>query len=324
MMRALRQEVKVASACDGRLRTRHGRISRGEHILTTAAQIEGSRLVLSAPVALPAFPNTEGWFAGHVDGAVLQTAGFRLKLGGTHLSRTMMLAELRHALEAAAQPTRERLDSLVLDQNILQKRTGSGRRLTWRHLRELYGLDGPPPMSRAMIGLWPRAGEGQPMLALLAALARELLLRDSAEIVLAAPAGGRVHAADFARLFEERYPGHYTSKMFGKISRNCASTWTQSGQLRGRVRKERARPAVSSSAAAYAALLGSLAGFGGPALLACPWVAVLDRSKAEVLALLRKAEGDGLLRLRAGGDVIEIEVRRHMAAALGIPELAHH
>lgn len=228
--------------------------SRGEHILTTAAQIEGSPLVLSAPVALPAFPNTEGWFAGHVDGAVLQTAGFRLKLGGTHLSRTMMLAELRHALEAAAQPTRERLDLPVLDQNILQKRTGSGRRLTWRHLRELYGLDGPPPMSRAMIGLWPRAGEGQPMLALLAALARELLLRDSAEIVLAAPAGGRVHAADFARLFEERYPGHYTSKMFGKISRNCASTWTQSGQLRGRVRKERARPAVSSSAAAYAAL----------------------------------------------------------------------
>jgi hypothetical protein len=236
----------------------------------------------------------------------------------------MMLTELRHALDAAAQPTRERLDSLVLGENILQKQTGSGRRLSLRHLLELYGLGAPPPISRAMIGLWPRAGEGQPTLALLAALAREVLLRDSAEIVLAAPAGGRVRAADFAELFEERYPGHYTSKMFGKISRNCASTWTQSGHLRGRVRKERARPAVSPAAAAYAALLGSLAGFGGPALLASPWLRVLDCSKTELLALLKKAEGYGLLRLRAGGDVVEIEVRRHTAATLEIPELAYH
>jgi hypothetical protein len=50
----------------------------------------------------------------------------------------------------------------------------------------------------------------------------------------------------------------------------------------------------------------------------------LDRPKAEVLALLRKAEAEGLLRLRAGGDVVEIEVRRHMAAALEIPEFADH
>jgi hypothetical protein len=68
--------------------------------------------------------------------------------------------------------------------------------------------------------------------------------------------------------------------MFGKISRNCASSWTQSGHLEGRVRKVRTRPAISPAAAAYAALLGSLAGFGGPALLASPWIVVLDRSKA--------------------------------------------
>jgi hypothetical protein len=110
--------------------------------------------------------------------------------------------------------------------------------------------------------------------------------------------------------------------MLRSLSQNCASSWTQSGQLNGKVRKERARPSISPAAAAYAALLGSLAGFGGPALLASPWLAVLDRSDGEVLTLLRKAEAHGLLRLRAGGDVIEIEVRRHMAAALGVPELA--
>jgi hypothetical protein len=236
----------------------------------------------------------------------------------------MMLAELRHVLETEAQPTNDRLRSLVLDQNVLQKRTGSARRLSLRHLEELYGLGALQPISRAMIALWPRAGEGHPMLALLGALAREVLLRKSAKIVLAAPAGAHVHAADLAQSFEERHSGHYTAKMLAKISRNCASSWTQSGHLKGRVRKVRSRPEVSPAAAAYAALLGSLAGFGAPALLASPWFAVLDRSEAEVLALLRKAEGEGLLRLRAGGDVVEIEVRRHMAAALEIPELADH
>jgi hypothetical protein len=236
----------------------------------------------------------------------------------------MMLAELRHVLGAEAEPTPERLKSLVLDENVLQKRTGSARRLSLRHLRELYGLAGPPPILRAMIALWPRAGEGQPMLTFLAAAAREAFLRESAKVVLSAPANARVGAADFAASFEERYAGHYTPKMLAKISRNCASSWTQSGHLKGRVRKVRGKPEVSPAAAAYAALLGSLAGFGGPALLASKWIAVLDRSKTEVLALLRKAEGDGLLRLRAVGDVIEIEVERHMAAALEIAELADH
>lgn len=236
-----------------------------------------------------------------------------------------MLTELGHVLNTDLYPGRDDVGSLVLLQNILQKRTGSGRRLSLRHLRELYGIGETPPLIlRVMMALWARAGEGQPVLAILAALAREMLLRDSAEIILAAPVGALVHTPELAALFERRYPGRYTSKMVRSLSQNCASSWTQSGHLKGKVRKERSRPSVSPATAAYAALLGSLAGFGGPALLACPWLAVLDRPDGEVLTLLRKAEAEGLSRLRAGGDVIEIEVRRHMAAALGVPELANH
>jgi hypothetical protein len=309
------QRAKVEPGYTDRLRALHRHTPASEHSPTTIGQVE------ELPTSVP---ETGGWFAADAESAGLQLAGFRLIPGGTHLSRTMMLTELRHVLETEPRPTRERLKSLVLDENVLRKRTGSARRLSLRHLRELYGLSAPLPVLRVMIALWPRAGEGQPMLALLAALARELPLRESAEVVLAAPAGARVRAADIARFFEERYSGRYTAKMIGKISRNCASSWTQSGHLKGRVRKVRSKPVVSPAAAAYAALLGSLAGFGGPALLASPWIAVLDRSEAEVLALLRRAEGEGLLRLRAGGDVIEIEVRRHMSAALEIRELADH
>jgi hypothetical protein len=276
------------------------------------------------PGAMVAGSIEEAWFAAHSEPAQLLSLGFRLELGGTHLARTMMLAELGRVLTAAPHQISEEVNSLVLDQNILQKRTGSGRRLSLRHLRELYGLGGPAPITRALVALWPRAGDGQPMIALLAALAHEVLLRDTAAMILPAPPGAPVRAIDLAGFFDRRYPGRYTLKMLRSLSQNCASSWTQAGHLKGKVRKERARPAVSPAAAAFATLLGSLAGFGGSVLLASPWIAVLDRSGAEVLALLRMAERDGLLRLRAGGDVVEIEVKRHMASALEIPELAHH
>ena len=264
------------------------------------------------------------WFSCSALPTELHLFGFRLAPGGTHLARTLMLAELGQALEAARDPSQDDLNALVLDHKILHKQTGSARRLSLRHLRELYGLGAALPITRAMVALWAKAKDGQPMLALLAALAREPLLRDSAEIILPERIGSVFGTANLAEFFERHYPGRYTSKMLRSLSQNCASSWTQSGHLAGKVRKVRVRPAASPAAAAYAALLGSLAGFGGPALLASPWIEVLDRSKADVLALLRKAEGDGLLRLRAGGDVIEIEVRRHMAAALEIPELADH
>jgi hypothetical protein len=264
------------------------------------------------------------WFAASVELAELQSLGFRLAPGGAHLARTLMLADLGRLLTPTSDLSRDGLNTLVLDQNVLHKRTGSGRRLSLRHLRELYALGVAAPISRAMVALWAKAGDAQPVLALLAALAREPLLRDSAQSILSEPLGSVVGAADLADFFERRYPGHYTSKMLRSLSQNCASSWTQSGHVKGKVRKERTRPVVSPPVSAYAALLGSLAGFGGPALLASPWLAVLDCSKVELLALLRKAEGDGLLRLRSGGDVIEVEVRRHMAAALEIPELADH
>lgn len=289
----------------------------------TVGQPADSPSAVPAPGASTGFSTDRRWFSEQTSWVKLQSLGFRAQPGGAHLARTIMLAELGRVLQADPHPGPDHAGSLILSQNILQKRTGSGRRLSLRHLHELYGLGGiPPPISRAMMALWVRAGDGQPMLAILAALAREVLLRDSAAIILAAPIGAAVRAPELATYFEHRYPGRYTPKMLRSLSQNCASSWTQSGHLGGKVRKERTRPEVSPATAAYAALFGSLAGFGGPALLACPWLAVLDRSEAELLTLLRGAEAHGLLRLRAGGDVIEIEVRRHMAAALGIPELA--
>jgi hypothetical protein len=146
-------------------------------------------------------------------------------------------------------------------------------------------------------------------------------LRDSADAVLTASAGAPLRWPQIAMQLEGKHPGRYSPKMLKSLAQNCASTWTQAGHLAGKVHKRRSSPEVTPEAAAYAALLGSSAGFGGPALLASAWMGTLDRSEPELLNLLRGAEAAGLLRMRAGGGVIEINVRRVMADNLGVPEL---
>jgi hypothetical protein len=142
-------------------------------------------------------------------------------------------------------------------------------------------------------------------------------------VILDATCGSDVRWPDFASRFEALHPGRYSANMLRSMSQNCASTWTQSGHLKGRVKKRRVRAMASPVVAAYAALLGELAGFGGATLLASPWIRTLDSSETETMALLRQAEGLGLLRVRSGGDVVDIRVREAMASTLGIPDLGH-
>jgi len=261
----------------------------------------------------------QGWFH-HPDNATLRRAGFRMEPGGVHLSKTMMLAELATLLHAAP-PGAADIQAQVLEANILGKRTGTARRLALARLNTLYGIQTPNPIAAVLGKLWQRRPDSRPLLALLCALAREPLLRDSADAVLPETSGTPVRWPDIAAKLERKHRGRYSPKMLKSLAQNCASTWTQSRHLRGKVNKRRTAVLATPEAAAYAALLGALAGFGGPALLASPWMRTLDRSEPELLNLLRSAEGAGLLRLRAGGGVIEINVRRPMAEALGVPEI---
>jgi hypothetical protein len=75
--------------------------------------------------------------------------------------------------------------------------------------------------------------------------------------------------------------------------------------------------------AAYAALIGTLCGFGGTRLIECRWLDVLDRPAEDRLALLRQAEGLGLARVRSAGDVLEIDISRPMADTERVPEIVN-
>jgi hypothetical protein len=238
--------------------------------------------------------------------------------GGAHQAMTMMLREVSQLLAAGITDTAS-VQTLIIKENILGKSTAAAKASAVRHLRNLYGLGAPTAVTDGLSTLWSIDGESRPLLAVLCALARDPLLRDSAEVVLTAPAGAAVGAHEIAERLASLHPGRFSPGMVGGISRNCASSWTQSGHLTGRVKKVRVRPRPTPVSAAYAALLAALAGFGGPALIASPWLDVLDVSAHERLSLLRRAESLGLVRVRAAGDVVEVVLDPLLARIGGAP-----
>lgn len=272
---------------------------------------------MTSKMALAWFVTSEG------EGCIgIETLGFRVAPGGVHLSKTMMFSELAAILERAPGAGAADVECAVIDENVLGKPTGTARRLALSRLNTLYGVLTPRPIQLAALRLWQRNATGRRLLAFLCALAREPLLRQSADPVLDAPQGAAIRWPDLAAAIEREHPARYSAKMLKSLAQNCASSWTQSGHLKGKVAKRRSLAEPSPEAAAFAALLGSIAGFGGPALLRSPWMRVLDRSETDLLSLLRRAESAGLAHVRAGGGVVQIEVRHHMARVLGVPELA--
>jgi hypothetical protein len=266
-------------------------------------------------------PASSDWVLPHVDIQQAQQFGLRLRGGGTHQSKTIMFSEISaywdHA-EAGSSHAR----ALIIDANLLNKPTVSTRVVTFRHLNALYAIEAMPAITKTLAALWKLDGRGRPLLALLCALARDPLLRDAASPVLHAPVGVAVRWPAIASIFEREYPGRFSAKMLKSLAQNCVSTWTQSGHLLGAVKKQRVRAEPTLFAAAYAALIGTVCGYGGPALLGSPWMRVLDVSSDRALDLLRQAEGYGLTRVRSAGDVLEVSVRQPMSAVLRIEALA--
>lgn len=73
----------------------------------------------------------------------------------------------------------------VNDENILHKKSISGREKSLSPLKKLYGLDPNIPIYHALRWAWRNGEEGErPLLALLCAFARDTLLRATAPYII--------------------------------------------------------------------------------------------------------------------------------------------
>jgi len=241
----------------------------------------------------------------------LTAAGFRFGDKGTHTSRTIMLAELGELLEAVpGSAGREGYATAIVDENVLGKQTLSTRRLTSQRLNELYGLDPRLPIFRLLRRLWALDAAGRPLLAMLVSMARDPLLRTTAPAVLALPMGAELVRSTFLDALRQAVGSRLNDAVLDKVARNAASSWSQSGHLKGRVRKVRRRVTPTPGSLALAIWLGTCEDLAGKALLESRWARVLDRTAPELLPFALEAKQQGLIHARAGGGVVEIDASR--------------
>ena len=233
--------------------------------------------------------------------------GFRFGERGTHTSRTIMFKELSHLLESiSGDASREEYADAVVGENCLGKRTVANRKISLQHLRELYALDPRAVLFRTLRELWGRDRSNRALLALLLALARDPLLRVTAAATLRTPFGHEFARQPMMDAVAEAVGDRLNSETMDKVVRNAASSWTQSGHLRGRGRKTRQKVPVTPVVTAYALLLGFATGRRGRLLFETPWCSVLDTDAGELMELAVAANRLGLIDLKQSGSLIDV------------------
>ena len=240
--------------------------------------------------------------------------------GGPHMGRTMMLDGIVRLL-AILPPADTCADyrEAVVTMNALGKSTDSNRRESYRRLRELYGLALDVALFTAFRDLASADPLSVPLLAFLVAWSRDPLLRATTPPVLAAVAGARVLKQDIDQALSTAFPGQYSLGCIATITRNAASSWTQSGHLAGHSAKIRVRVQARPAALALALLLGHVGGFHGQELFRSPWCQLLDLSVEQARSLAAQAHREGFLDMRAIGSVVEITFPRFRGLLEDLP-----
>jgi hypothetical protein len=223
----------------------------------------------------------------------------------------MMFAELTAVLGAVPQEgTRKDYADAVVEGNCLRKPTTSTRRLSLQRLCELYALDAETPIFRVLRRLWDADPSSRPLLALLAALARDPLLLVTAQVILPLGEGLEMPRKSMTEILRTMVGERLSDATLDKVIRNAASSWSQSGHLSGRTFKVRRKVQPTPRAVAFALYLGAAGGFHGEELLNSGWIKALDCTPSQALDLAIEAKRLGLLDLRVAGDVFDLSLER--------------
>lgn len=238
----------------------------------------------------------------------LAALGFRVADSGPHTSKTLMLQELEALLAAVpADAPAKAYRAAIVEENVLGKRTLSTRKETASRLTALHGLDPTKPLFRVLRRLWAVDPAAHPQLALLNGLARDPLLMATTAQVMGMAQGQVLQRAEMVAAVQGFSHDRLSPKVLDAVARNASSSWTQSGHLKGKVKKLRQPLKPHPVALALAMWVGYASGKRGKALLNTPWATSLDASTAGLLELAEQAKRLGLLRLSHGAGVVSID-----------------
>lgn len=192
------------------------------------------------------------------------------------------------------------------DENCLGKRSGKTRILTYRHLVDLYSLNRANVLFRTLLFFWNRDINGQPLLALICAYARDPIFRATAPFILKFQEGATISRESLEEFIDSQDPGRFSKATLKSTAQNINSTWTKSGHLVGRARKVRSRANPTAGSVSYALLLGYLSGVRGQALFQTEYAKLLDCPVHKAIELAEEASRKGWIVFKRVGDVIEV------------------
>ena len=238
----------------------------------------------------------------------LASLGFRLAQSGPHTSKTLMLKELESLLAAVpiAAPAKA-YRAAIVEENVLGKRTLSTRKETASRLSALHGLDPSKPLFRVLRRLWAEDSSAHPQLALINGLTRDPLLMATTTQVMGMSEMEQLQRSEMVAAVKGFSHDRLSPKVLDAVARNAASSWTQSGHFKGKVKKLRQLLKPHPAALSLAFWLGYASGKRGKALLNTPWATALDTSSSGLLELAEQAKRLGLLKLSHGAGVVSID-----------------
>ena len=236
-----------------------------------------------------------------------QKFGFKFGRNGAHSARTMMLAEITElfhgrGIEATLGQYQEDIELF----NVLHKPTEKARKLTWRHLIDLYGMDINIPLFRTFRRLWESDESARPMLACQMALARDPLLHMSQDKILSLAPGQLLPREEMEQALGEQFPDRYSKAMLKSLAQNVNGTWTNAGFLKGRTKKRRTEPEVRPVNVVFALFLAYLQGATGNRLFTSKWTLLLSRRQERLLELARQASYSGMINFKHSSEVVEV------------------
>jgi hypothetical protein len=218
-----------------------------------------------------------------------------------------MLADLTTLLDAVPDnASHDAYRQAIQEDNALGKKTASTRLWAYKKLRELYALDPEVPVFSELRARWSAGAEGRPLLALLAALARDSLLRASVPVLTDSKPGTRVTRDDFRAAIVQARGGRFSEETIKAIVSHLYTSWAESGHLTGQRDRTRVAVAPTPAVTAYALALGYLIGRRGELLFSTLWTSVLDAPSAVLHEHAREASRLGWLTYRGIGNIIDV------------------
>ena len=233
--------------------------------------------------------------------------GYKYGQSGAHSARSMMLEELRSLFQATApDATQAHYQSEICDHNLLDKPTIKSRKLTYRHLVDLYGLSADIPLFRVFRMLWPLSDAAQPVLALQLALLRDPLLRLSRDFIIEKTLGEQVVREDVEELLRAPDPDRFSPASLKSFAQNINGSWTQAGFLKGKARKTRVAAPLAFPNVVFAIFVAYLDGATGERLFQSRWSVMLGVPEHQLYEHAIVAAHRGIIDFKQSGGITEV------------------